>query len=183
MQEQPATTHHVLYWDDEKRIEEHKLFSREFLDDVKAKEKRAHDAHVEYAKWLLASLLIVHGGTIYGVVNLSNKLTVELIPSLTVGLGFSLAGIVFTLLTGGIVWINFQLSNKYWEELYTPHLLYLNNAVAEKNVQPSKWIDRTFYGAIASATLAWICLPIAVTIILVAIAHGHFQSTAPLTII
>ena len=83
----------------------------ERLMDVR---KLALDLQGHYGKWLISSLLLIHGATI-GFISQSDRLSEKLIPEV-----FSVAvvGLILALLCGFITWINWGLNYRVHDSVH-----------------------------------------------------------------
>ncbi len=54
-------------WSDEAERQRYVSHAREVYEDIKTLRAAAYQGHVDYGKWLIASLLAVHGGAIYAI--------------------------------------------------------------------------------------------------------------------
>ncbi|MEJ5025954.1 hypothetical protein [Brucella anthropi] len=111
-------------WTDEKTKDRYLFHVREQYEKYKSFREMSFQNHVGYAKWLLASLLAVHGGAIYGISGLRDSVSAHQIDGLITGAGWNLIGIGFTLLTGFCSWVNFQSAWSTYEEWADPAMLY-----------------------------------------------------------
>ncbi len=111
--------------EDRQRYEQH---ARENYELHKYYAQRARGAWHDYAKWILASLLVVHGGAIYiiraiwssaGLLGEAGS-RVDLLE----GAKFHAAGIVVTILAGSIAWMNFQAIEIFHNDKIDPRVLY-----------------------------------------------------------
>ncbi|CDX22153.1 conserved membrane hypothetical protein [Mesorhizobium plurifarium] len=83
--------------------------------------------HVDYGRWLIASLLAVHGGSIYAISGLWNgthKLPPDAMPDLMAGVGWNLFGIGFILVAAFLAWLNFQFAERLYDRWSDPAILY-----------------------------------------------------------
>ncbi|AZO38649.1 MAG: hypothetical protein EOS81_10560 [Mesorhizobium sp.] len=83
--------------------------------------------HVDYGRWLIASLLAVHGGSIYAISGLWNgnhKLSPAAMPDLMAGVGWNLFGIGFILVAAFLAWLNFQFAEQSYFRWSDPAMLY-----------------------------------------------------------
>jgi len=104
-------------------------------------EKIAHTGHVDYAKWLFASLLAVHGGSIYALSSLRTAVPYNKGDFLIWAAAQNLFAVFLTLVAGLFAWLNLQLAEQYCRSLADPTRLYKTSSLPN----PSKWNDRTLY--------------------------------------
>lgn len=94
------------------------------MGDLRAASQRNH---VDYGRWLIASLLAVHGGSIYaisGIWNGNHKLPPAAAPDLMAGVGWNLFGIGFILVAAFLAWLNFQFAEHSYFRWSDPAMLY-----------------------------------------------------------
>ncbi|CDZ57176.1 hypothetical protein [Neorhizobium galegae] len=135
---------HVIFYDDiadTKYRDRLKLHNEELYKYYRAQEGLSHTGHMEYAKWLFASLLAVHGGAIYALNSLKSSIPVSKSDFLIYAAAQNLAAVFLTLVAGMFAWINLQLAEMYYREVADPALLYRH----EHSTEDVRWIDRTMY--------------------------------------
>lgn len=128
MDNDPNKSIWVHDWTDEKYRERYLFHVREQYEQYKSYREISFQNHVGYAKWLLASLLAVHGGGIYGISALRNSVRPDQIDGLIYGAGWNLIGISFTLLTGFFAWVNFQCGWSTYDRWADPAMMYRTDA-------------------------------------------------------
>lgn len=104
-------------------------------------EEWAHKGHTDYAKWLFASLLAVHGGAIYALSSLRPSVPATKSEFLILAAAQNLAAIFLTLIAGLFAWVNLQFLEHYYKKVADPKLLYRHDPFPD----PSKWVNRTLY--------------------------------------
>lgn len=127
-----------------------KIHNRELYKYHLEQEKIAHQGHVEYAKWLIASLLAIHGGAIYALNSLRQAVPFGKETFLIYAAAQNLFAIFLTLLAGFFAWLNLQLAEQCYRDYADPKYLYLHEPYAEGNA----WIDRWMYTAAICGLLA-----------------------------
>ncbi len=126
---------------DAKQRERLKIYNVEIYNYYLEQEKIAHTGHVDYAKWLFASLLAVHGGSIYALSSLRTAVPYNKGDFLIWAAAQNLLAVFLTLVAGLFAWLNLQLLEQYFGALANPTRLYKTSALPKA----SKWIDRTLY--------------------------------------
>ncbi len=119
------------FYDDVKdanQREREKLHAREFYDRVERLRAEAYSGHVGYGKWLIASLLAVHGGAVFAISGLRDSVRPDQLPGLIDGAAWNLTGIFLTLLSGFGAWLNFQFAHSTYEDWVDPAVLYRRDA-------------------------------------------------------
>lgn len=114
----------VDQWNDSLERERYLLHAREVYQEMKDMRADSRRYHVEYGKWLIASLLTLHGGAIYVLSTLGangNGLRVQALMSAA---SWNIWGIVSILLAGCMAWINFQFAERMYDRWSNPAMLY-----------------------------------------------------------
>nr|WP_156939238.1 hypothetical protein [Mesorhizobium sp. LSJC277A00] len=109
---------------DRARYEQH---AREVFKQMAELRAASQRNHVDYGRWLIASLLAVHGGSLYaisGLWNGSRKLADTAMPALVAGAGWNLFGIGFILIAAFLAWLNFQFAERQYFKWGDPAILY-----------------------------------------------------------
>lgn len=110
--------------------------------------RNAFQAQIDYGKWLIASLLLVHGGSIFAIAQLG-KDGVQLF--LASGPWF-VAGIMFALLAGMFTWFNFNFAINAYNQGW---VAVVNRSDPRPAIEPFiKKARRTMQLAIAFALLS-----------------------------
>jgi hypothetical protein len=111
-------------WSDPAERERYRQHAREVYDKMKDLRSDSRRYHVDYGKWLIASLLALHGGAIFVISSLA-KGDKPIGPGLLIGPAmWNLAGIVFILFAGCMAWLNFQLAERLYDRWSDPAMLY-----------------------------------------------------------
>ncbi len=134
-------------WTDEKTRERYLFHVREHYEKYKSYRDASFQNHVGYAKWLLASLLAVHGGAIYAISSLRDTVRPDQIDGLITGAGWNLIGIGCTLITGFCAWLNFQYAWSSYDKWADPAMLYRTDQSPSSKNRESKTdiISATLY--------------------------------------
>lgn len=142
--------------EDANQREREKLHAREFYDRVESQRAEAYSGHVGYGKWLIASLLAVHGGAIFAISGLKDSVRPDQLPGLIDGAAWNLAGIFLTLLAGFGAWLNFQFAHSIYEAWANPAVLYRRDAFP--TAAKGGWkINATLYASAAVGISASLC--------------------------
>ncbi|GEC30510.1 hypothetical protein N181_09845 [Sinorhizobium fredii USDA 205] len=128
MIDEDGNTHFADLWADEKARERYLLWSKETYDHFRRYQEHSHRGHIEYGKWLMASLLAVHGGAIYAISSLKASVRQDQIAGLVDAAAWNLAGICFTLLAGFAAWVNFQCAENIYNAWAKPEMLFRSDA-------------------------------------------------------
>jgi hypothetical protein len=96
----------------------------------------------DYGKWLIASLLLIHGGALYSI---GTAPRFESIVGSWAAWHF-VAGLIFALLCGFVTWLNWNLNFQCLLRFNRVDALVSLQWPAE--ISGSRWINRTFWAAI-----------------------------------
>jgi hypothetical protein len=110
---------------------------------------------------MLASLIAVHGGAIYGISGLRNVAPASQSDFLIWGAAFNLAGLFLTLVSGLFAWVNLQLAEILYGQWANPAILYRDDIKRKSN----GWIDGTMYASAVTGCLSGIMFAVSATII------------------
>jgi xanthine/uracil permease len=81
--------------------------TKDRLDLVKDLISKAYLCQVDYGRWVLASLITVHGGAIFAIIQNSDKLPNDVMAACIPPL---VAGLLLAILTGAFAWINYTIA-------------------------------------------------------------------------
>ena len=150
----------VIDLSDPNQRDRYVFHARENYESNKQMALHSRSASLDYAKWLLASLLAIHSGTIILISSLktsvinSESAQIALLSAAT----NSVAGIVFTILAGAFAWINFQELGKFYSRLADPATIYRADLYGKLLEQKTDPIAATYYFSIVFAALSLIFL-------------------------
>jgi hypothetical protein len=109
---------------------------------------------MDYGKWLIASMLAIHGGSIYAISNLRDHIDAKAAGDLVSAATLNIAGIVSIMLAGFLAWLNFQFAEHLYARWSDPASLYRTDATnPELRFDP---ITPTLYRAAAAGVLSWV---------------------------
>ncbi len=119
----------VSDWTTAEDRERYIFHAREIYKSNRYMERASLQAHLEYAKWILASLLAIHGGSIYALSTLRNQFgeKPEALGLLAAAATQNVSGLVFTILTAAFAWLNFQALAKHYSQNANPAVIYRND--------------------------------------------------------
>ena len=143
-------------WPDQRLRARRELHAREVYDLMKDMRVRSLQAHVEYGKWLIASMLAIHGGSIYVLNSLKSGASAELLRALEIAAMLNIAGIAAIMLAGFLAWLNFQIAANSYDTAANPEMLYFEDAWPDFS-KVGIWINLTLYGCGVVGILSWIC--------------------------
>ncbi len=107
----------------------------------------------DYGKWLVASLLLTHGGAFVFLAQ-GEEFGQRILAAIHWWL---VAGLFLALITGFVTWLNWSLHWRVFDETTSPDMIY-DTERWPKDHKLDPWIDRTFYGAIVFGLLSAGCI-------------------------
>ena len=111
-------------WTNKAEQERYRQHAREVYERMKDLRADSRRYHVEYGKWLIASLLALHGGSIYVISTLAEKGEAFAAAGLIELATWNMAGIVSILVAGCMAWLNFQFAEIHYDHWSDPSMLY-----------------------------------------------------------
>lgn len=121
--------------------------------------KAAKAAQIEYGRWIVNTLWLMHSGAIAGLLS---KWDGKTAPSQSTAIGFFVAGIVLAFATAALAWLNFTVADA-WFRKWT----FAGDNWAEQDVKTlSIWLQRSMYAAVACVGFSLFCLVIGVVCVL-----------------
>ncbi|MER9763701.1 MULTISPECIES: hypothetical protein [unclassified Mesorhizobium] len=117
--------------------------------------KDAHHAmqlNADYGKWLIASLLLVHGAAIAFLAQ-NDRLSKSVLPLV---FWWHVTGLITALTCGFIVWINWSLHGRFHGSV-SPQMIYDDTQWPDYD-GPARWINRTHWLAIAMGLASAMCI-------------------------
>lgn len=146
-------------WQDQASANRYRYHVAKDYDRYNQLRETAQNAHIEYGKWLIASTLAIHGGAIYAVAGIFDKVGKS--PFLAPAITWFVVGIGFTMIAGIMAWLNFQISEHTYWKLTEPSTLYrtdsLTDALDEVYNKKTDPIGATLYFAVAAGCLSIWC--------------------------
>lgn len=133
------------------------LHARMTYERLLADRHRSFQGHSEYGKWLIASMLAVHGGGIYTLMSLRQIFPPERGHDLIFAAMFNVAGIVLIMLAGFLAWLNFQIAEMQIGRWINPAMLYDTEQWPKEDGQSDRWVNFTLYAAAATGIGSWLC--------------------------
>lgn len=138
---------------DEVERQRYASHAREVYENLNALRAAAYQGHVDYGKWLIASLLAVHGGAIYAINAVRSAVRPDQLLGLIDAAAWNLAGVVFILVAGFAAWLNFQCAQHIYDRWSNPAMLYRTD-MWPKDVDRFDPVNATLYLAAAFGLLS-----------------------------
>ncbi|SDP89225.1 hypothetical protein [Phyllobacterium sp. OV277] len=158
MNNDPNKSPFVSEWTNAIDRERYVFHAREIYESNRYMERASLQAHLDYAKWILASLLAVHGGSIYALSTLRDKFIErpDALEFLASAAAMNVAGIVCTILTAGFAWLNFQALEISYSQKANPAVVYRTDRF-DPPISKTNPVMATYYLAIFFAVLSLYC--------------------------
>lgn len=109
-------------WQDEKGRERYEILAREVYFKMKDLRADSRRYHVEYGKWLIASMLAVHLGALFLLSSLVGQPGVDNVQ-LVDAVVWHVGGIAFIISAGFCAWLNFQCAEIIFDRWSDPTML------------------------------------------------------------
>jgi hypothetical protein len=112
-------------------------YARAVYSDFKAAQRVTFDVAAGYGKWLIASLLLAHGGGLVGVMGLFKEAAREAATTQRIATTawWLIAGLLLALCSGFTVWFNWSMISHNYEHQATAEMLW----------NPKKWLNPPIY--------------------------------------
>lgn len=127
--------------------------------DYKEMQRATFDVAAQWGRWLLASLLLIHGGALFGLFTFLSELAdnPSALSQYQATVWWFVAGIMLTLFAGMLTWMNWSMHSDDYDNLANAAMLW----------DPEEWIGKpahtwglniTYYAAIALGLLSAACI-------------------------
>lgn len=128
------------------------------------KERFHSQIAADYGKWLLASILLLHGGGLLGIFSIAEKANLDSLIGAATAL---IAGLMLGLLAGFITWLNWLLLASSYEQIADHRVLASEEASfpdAKRSTQIG--IVLTFWSSMIIGFASALFLPIAAWLVI-----------------
>jgi hypothetical protein len=122
-------------------------------EDFQKSKRHAFQLNADYGRWLIASLLLVHGAAVAFLAQ-NDRLSKTVLPSV---FWWHIAGLLLALLCGFLVWANWSLHARFYEAV-NPGMIYGDEHWPEFNKRTGFWIDCTHWIGIGAGILSGLCI-------------------------
>lgn len=121
----------------------------------------------QYGKWLVASLLLVHGA-VFGFLATNDEMSRAYLPHI---FWWPIAGLLLALACGFLTWLNWglHLNNELAVDVHTMH--DLDREWPQPNPHIERWIAPIFVAAVISGVASALCIVGGAVV-----AHGHLPA-------
>lgn len=135
----------------EKTEEQWQHIARDQLEFFRARRDLSTEAHIGYGKWLIASMLLIHGGALVAISQLGERAGPVFASA---GLWF-LVGLLLAIAAGFFAWVNFQIAEREYANLANPGMQFDFDDWKEVSESGGRWINRTLYAAVVCGVISW----------------------------
>ncbi|SCX00745.1 hypothetical protein DSM25558_0171 [Agrobacterium sp. DSM 25558] len=152
-------------WKNQAEAERYRISAREYLEHCKTYQAASRAGHMDYGKWLIASLLAVHGGSIYAISSIRNSVGAKQIPGLIDAAAFNLGGIFMVLVAGFFAWLNLQAAESLYNKWNDSAVLYRSD-MFQRDDGKTDLVTASIWGAAAFGLMSgFMFLASAVTVV------------------
>ncbi|SOC93055.1 hypothetical protein SAMN05216358_3219 [Rhizobium sp. AN5] len=127
--------------------------------DYKEMQRATFDVASQWGRWLLASLLLIHGGALFGLFTFLSDLAEkpEALSKYQWTVWWFVAGLMLTLLSGFMAWINWSMHSDNYDAWANKPMLWDPEQWTGQSVHT--WgLDVTNWGAIIFGALSASCI-------------------------
>ncbi|SJM34610.1 conserved membrane hypothetical protein [Mesorhizobium delmotii] len=139
--------------------------------DLKTSQRATSQVAAEWGRWLIASLVLVHSGALFGMFSLLNSAATQptTLQAFKAPVWCFVVGLLLALASGFFAWINWSMHSFNYASQARYNMLW----------DPEKWIgdrryvrglDITHWGSIGSGLLSALCIALGAALIL----HGDY---------
>jgi hypothetical protein len=160
----PETTPWVHEWSDPATRERYIFHAKSEYENSKARAQYAQSAQLEYAKWILASFLAIHGGAIYSISSLRSSVPNIDQAALSSAAFLNVGGICFAIVTAIMAWFNFRAIDDLHSAWVNPATIYRSDVWPQAPKRNP--IGATYFLAISFGAVSlylFICSAVAVS--------------------
>lgn len=123
-------------------------------EDFLASKRHAFQLNADYGRWLIASLLLVHGASIAFLAQ-NERLATSVFSAV---FWWHVAGLLLAFTCGLLVWVNWSLHAKNIEDAVNPGMIYNVDNWPKWDASTVSWINRTHFLAIGSGMVSAACI-------------------------
>ncbi len=127
--------------------------------ELKEMQRATFDVATDWGRWLLGSLLLIHGGALFGLFTFLSTLAgkPEALVQYQWTVWWFVAGVILTLLAGMMAWFNWSMHSDNYECMANKEMLW-DSSKWVGNPPHGFWLGATHYAAIICGLLAAGCI-------------------------
>lgn len=142
--------------------------------DLKESQRSTFQIAADYGKWLITSLVLIHGGALFGLFSFLDGLAgkPDALQSYVFPVWAFVSGLLLAFLAGFFVWLNWSMHSENYDRQARYDMLWdsdiwVGDRYWDKGITVTYWLPIIF--GVLSAT----CIPVATVLIL----HGKWLSS------
>ena len=140
----------------EKTPEQWQFVAKEYYQFLCERRDMSTSAHIGYGKWLLATLVAVHGGAIVAISNFgSNAGQILLVAG-----WYFLAGLMLAILSAFCAWLNFQFAEHAYAEMAQAGMIYDKDDWPAETIPHETKITATLWLAAGLGIVSWLLIAV-----------------------
>lgn len=154
--------------------------ARFVFDEYRRQEQKYFEVAAAYGRWLVASMLLVHGGGMVAILSFlgsARAASIDVSALFCAVLALTL-GLVLAFATGALAWLNSYYLSSHCEEFTPISMLYNKDQWVTETSYGTK-IAITFYGAIFTGTMSVLMIPATVIFTM----RGYSQVTDTISVL
>jgi hypothetical protein len=132
--------------------ENYKSAATVVYEEMRQSERACFAIAADYGKWLIASLLLINGGALFGLFGLVGSLAEhgkwEIIASVAAAAWWFVAGLVLALLCGFTTWLNWSLNAHAFNQWAKPAMLWDRTQWPQENVDAGRLVAATYWASL-----------------------------------
>lgn len=125
-------------------------------DEFQKSKHHALQLNADYGRWLIASLLLVHGAAVAFLAQ-NDRLASVVLPSV---FWWHVAGLLLAFLCGFLVWANWSFHAAIYQAV-NPSMVYDEENWPKFDDGINRWISWTHWTGIIAGVLSWVCILVA----------------------
>lgn len=122
-------------------------------EDLQKSKRHAFQLNADYGRWLIGSLLLVHGAAVAFLAQ-NERLAATVLPSV---FWWHVAGLLLALLCGFLVWANWSFHAAIYESV-SSSMIYDDKRWPEFDGGTARWITVTHWSGIVAGVLSALCI-------------------------
>lgn len=128
--------------------------------DLKEMQRATFTVQADYGRWLIGSLLLVHGGALFGLFSFLGDLAdkPQALAQYQWTIWWFVAGLLLTLSSGLATWLNWSLISESYNQMASYKMLWDPNSHWTGEVSGGRWIPVTYWASLALGICSALCI-------------------------
>lgn len=135
--------------------EEYRFIAKEHYQKLLSQRDKSVQSHIEYGKWLIATLIVIHGGALVAISQVGDN-AVEIYSKSG---AFFLIGVMSAMAAGFFAWVNFQLADVILSEQADAAMI-IDHKYWNPDHKLEPWMTRTLYLSAFFGIFSWLLIGI-----------------------